>query len=182
MPKRQLIIFIITGLVVLYGAYSYFLEPMLSDPAKLATLNRAEIQTTIDEIRSELDKSRPAPIEMYRLELAQGEMPDNPFYASSGEEVQEVVQEESATDGPTFTYGGFVEMGGTMLAIINGLDYLPGEELAEAGYFLTRIERNKVVIEKRSQDLKVLERINAPLRDDFAIVSEDKDAEAPKEQ
>ena len=174
MPKRQMIILALTCVACLYGAYTYFVEPLLVAPQQLATLNRAEVQTAIDNIRSELDTSRPAPLELYRLELAQGEMPDNPFYASSGEE-ENAPKEEQAAGGPAFTYGGFVEMGGTRLAIINGLDYMPGEELAEAGYFVTRIDRNKVVIEKRDGDMKVMERITAPLTDDFAIVSEDKD-------
>ncbi len=181
MPKRQMIIIALASVAVLYGAYTYFVEPLLVAPQHLASLNRAEIQSAIDNVRSELDKARPAPLEMYRLELAQGEMPDNPFYASSGQ-MEETPQEQTSTEGPLFTYGGFVEMGGTRLAIINGLDYMPGEELAEAGYFVTRIERNKVVIEKRDGDMKVLERINTPLTDDFAIVSEEKDAKAPAEE
>lgn len=181
MPKRQIIILALTGLVVLYGAYTYLLEPLLAPPT-LASLDTAEIQKTIDDIHSELDKAQPAPLQMYRLELAQGEMPDNPFYASTGEVEETPIEQADGTDGPVFTYAGYVEMGGSRLAIVNGLDYMPGEELAEAGYFLTRIDRNKIVIEKRNGDMKVLERITAPLKDDFAIVSEDKDEEASPEQ
>ncbi len=179
MPKRQIVILALTGLVVLYGAYSYFLEPLLAGPQHLATLNQAEVQSAIDEIHSQLDKARPAPLVLYRLELAQGELPGNPFYASS-EESEAAPQEQAATsEGPKFTYGGFVEVSGARLAIINGLDYKPGEELTEPGYYVSRIDRTKVVIERRDTDMKATERIIVPLKDDFANVSEEKDAQAP---
>jgi hypothetical protein len=47
---------------------------------------------------------------------------------------------------PQYTYTGFLQVGETKLAIINGMEYTQGEALGSAGHYVQNISARRVTI------------------------------------
>jgi hypothetical protein len=76
--------------------------------------------------------------------------------------VEEVPEQKTVTPTRTgFIYTGYLELGKTKLAVINGLEYSVGESLDPNGLYVKSISPHHVVIGK----VDGLETIQLPLRE-----------------
>jgi len=69
-------------------------------------------------------------------------------------EIAEQVERSAPEAG--FTYSGYLEIGDRRLAIINGIEYETGDELAMGGYIVRGIYPNRVVIEVKWRKEKII--------------------------
>lgn len=60
---------------------------------------------------------------------------------------------------PDFIYSGYLEMGKRRVAIVNGLEYLVGDSIDSAGYYLADIQPEKVVIMEKGRSEKRIVRM-----------------------
>ena len=145
---------------VLYAVWSLFLAPAPGSGPAMVSLDRAGLEKTATEVRDMVAKSHPSILESFVLARAASPLPRDPFHrtTSPSESVAGGEKKEMA-----FVYNGFLEMSGERFATVNGMEYRVGDEMDAPGYFLTQIERNKVVIEHRIPGHASATRIVVPM-------------------
>jgi len=151
--KREKIILIAMGLVVLYGAYSFFLTPsvkkdsMASIKKSLNDMNRLVVRATADLNMANLNDT-----ETRTITLAETAWKIDPFLLSNEPYKLETDKEDGIDEAAKFLYSGFLQVDRRQMAIINGLEYYTGEELEMTGYTLREIEPKKVILETKTQE------------------------------
>jgi hypothetical protein len=65
-------------------------------------------------------------------------------------------QPEPVEERISFTYSGYIEMGGKRLAIINDVEYETNDELELNGYIVEKIEPLKVIISDIERQRKII--------------------------
>jgi hypothetical protein len=157
MGKREKIILALLALAVLYGAYALFFESSaktakMKSPAASNKEEMTRLDALVTSVGVTLKDSRISPANVYIIEHAVDEWEKDPFYA--GNASVNAAGEETIS----FSYTGYLDLGTTKLAIINGIDYRIGEELESPGFVLRRISSSQVVIE----DKEGLRRLTIP--------------------
>jgi hypothetical protein len=103
--------------------------------------------------------------EKYVMASAVTRWPEDPFLRTRVPEPREAarVNESIGPEEIDAVYTGYIEMDGRRLAIINGREYAPGEELEISGFVVRRIDPGKVELEAPGSDRTVI----IPLEDMF---------------
>lgn len=148
--KRQIIILVVMGVVVLYGAYE-FIFASSSRKAGGAVSNSTEINSLVSGLTSELTKDSSEGTNAYVISRAEAEWQRNPFLEKG------IYKEWASREGAAgknvatakFIYSGYVDSGKKKMAIINGLEYSAGEKLEIDGYVLRKITNSSVIISNR---------------------------------
>lgn len=161
MNKREKIILIVTLMVSVYGLIDFFILPKNNSrvdtgqaiahtnktTAEFATRSMAKIlkmenrieqnnlQTLISKIESDWDQ--------------------DPFNQSLEQET--VTETHSSPSVPVsgFIYSGYMRVGDISFAIINGVEYRPGETIPENGYKVITITPRKVVLQKNTDQVVI---------------------------
>lgn len=169
MTKREKIIVGIMCLAVLYGAYDLFVyrnKPRYT--ATQPTANPiAELKSFVAEVTQKLVNEKVSAEYSYIISQAGTNWTKDPFIPSvepltKRQTIKEIPQKEIVP--PTrsgFIYSGYLELGPTKLAVINGLEYSVGESLDTNGLYVKNISPDHVVIGK----VNGLETIQLPLRE-----------------
>jgi len=134
--------------VVLYGAYSLFLAPQDLSTVPGSKENMAELKNFVVDAATNLSNESVSAADKYIIEQAEKVWPDSPFLKSGNVLTSQPfeVKAEVKTESIKLAYTGFLQMENSLLAIVNGMEYETGEQLAEAGYYIKSISPNKVVI------------------------------------
>ncbi len=140
-------------LAVVYGVYTVFFssprEAAISSSSdkELEALN-AFIAKVADSTKSDLSKEQ-----VYILQKAQADWKQDPLIQIQPEEIRkEKEARQPLVLKNKMSYSGFMQMGDTRLAIINGVEYEAGDRLEPDGLILRSISPNHVVI--GSADIK----------------------------
>jgi hypothetical protein len=169
MTKREKIIVGIMCLAVLYGAYDLFVYR--KKPKYTATQPSAnpitELKSFVAEVTQKLINEKVSAEYSYMISQAGANWTKDPFIASveplkKRQTIEEAPQKEIVP--PTrsgFIYTGYLELGPTKLAVINGLEYSVGESLDTNGLYVKSISPHHVVIGK----VNGLETLQLPLRE-----------------
>lgn len=136
MERRQKILLGVMGVTVLAGLYMQFATggpaPAVDPkPAAAVALPGA-------------DQLKLAPAESYRLEVLAQNATSNPFYKGLGV----LTAEEPSGQGEGPVYSGFIQAGKRAFAVLDGIEYGPGDELAEGGWKVKGIDRSFVALER----------------------------------
>lgn len=156
MQKRQIVLLVLMALAMAYGAYELFLRPLVKEPHEAS---RVEIEATkklSETVSKSMEDARLEAGEDYVLEVASSRWTRNPFYAwpeVEDEDIREDLLPEEERE-PLF-YTGFLEMGGKRLAVINGLEYRVGEDLAGGRFVVQRITSNNVTLQSRKNQMEI---------------------------
>jgi hypothetical protein len=176
MAKREVIILVALGLVVLYGAYSFLFTGGGSAVAPgMSPDERKRLTDYVESSRGNLDDVKLTDIEMYRISRAEKPWIGDPFYkriaptASEEPEEEELIFEAGDEEVPTFVYSGFIQLGNTRYAIVNGIEYSPGEELDQVGYYLTAVTPSEITIEKRNIQDELVRLITVPMEEPLQL-------------
>jgi hypothetical protein len=150
LDKRQIIILVLMVCAILYGIYELFIAGSAKNST--ATIPKAAISTgsgiAVDSI------SEPsAAVNAYVITRAEADWPRNPFIERNS--YKEWVAKEGAASGSTVAavkiiYSGYLDAGKKKMAIINGMEYSPGDKLEMEGYVLKEIRPSKVIISNRN--------------------------------
>jgi len=161
MKPREKVVLAVVGLgIVCAGAFS-----MLSGegPATLLGPDRAEAEKKAKEVLDAVRADELDTLALYRLALAQRNLTDDPF--ARAVPARDASGPEDSAEVKSFAYSGFMEMGETRFAIINGLEYVEGDELEDGGYFVRDIRRSRVVIERRDEVQGISRIITVPIQE-----------------
>jgi hypothetical protein len=169
MTKREKIIVGIMCLTVLYGAYDLFVyrkkpRPTATQPSANPI---AELKSFVAEVTQKLINEKVSSEYSYMISQAGAKWTKDPFIASveplkKQQTIEEAPQEEIVPPIRSgFIYTGYLELGPTKLAVINGLEYSVGESLDADGLYVKSISSHHVVIGK----VNGLETLQLPLRE-----------------
>ncbi|TVM17283.1 hypothetical protein DPQ33_08845 [Oceanidesulfovibrio indonesiensis] len=157
------------GVGLLVGAYFYLFAGQ-EDIGTDAKVDYQELNSTVDMVKSFATKDEFTEVERYKLELAETSWPSNPFYdrVKFAREDQRQKQEELKTaEGLDLAYTGYVVMGDSELAIINGFEYERGEEIVTAeGFFVSTITKENVIIGQKNATDEIVEERVIPITED----------------
>lgn len=162
MQRREMIFLVLAGVGALYAVYALFLAPAPGKGLLAVVLDRAGLEKSATEAKDLVEKSKPTALDMFTLSRAESAFPRDPFHRTTSPDEVAAAKDKSEI---SFAYRGFLEMDGERFAIINGMEYRVGEELETAGYHLSQIERNKVVIEYRTPGQGLSSRISVPIQE-----------------
>ncbi len=156
-------------LAILYGAFDLFVyrnKPRYSPPAPSANpIN--ELKSFVAEVTQKLVSEKVSSEYSYVITQAGANWTKDPFIPSVAPLKKQLTVEttpqeqvvEQRSDG--FIYTGYLKLGSTKLAVINGMEYSVGESLDSNGLYVKSISPHHVVIGK----VNGLETIQLPLRE-----------------
>jgi len=156
--KRQIIILVIMGIVVVYGAYEFTFGSSARKAGTEIKSNSAEISSFVSGLTSELAKDLSAGTDAYIISRAEAEWQKNPFLERSLYKVW--TAREGAAAGKNIAavkiiYSGYVDSGKKKMAIVNGVEYSVGEKLEIEGYVLKKITNSNIVVSNRNTGSEV---------------------------
>ncbi len=148
MAKRERIILIVMGLVVLYGIYSLF----FTAPTKVAKVklkkSTGEVKKFVTDMNAAL-KDDFSEQHRYIIAQAKAEWPKDPFWITKVPAKTDIVVEntrKTTASKEEFAYTGYLKMGERKLAIINGMEYEMGDQMEKEGPIVKAIDPLQVVI------------------------------------
>jgi hypothetical protein len=148
--KRQIIILVLMACAVLYAVYELF----FAGSAKNSTATIQKSAVSMDSSAAVPSINEPlAAVNAYIITRAEADWPRNPFIERNA--YKDWTAREGAAAGTTVAavkiiYSGYLDAGAKKMAIINGLEYSPGEKLEMEGYVLKEIRPSKVIISNRN--------------------------------
>lgn len=163
MEKREKIMLGVLAATLVVAGAMYF--PGLSGaPGGVSIPGLTAGGMSMDEVAQTVEQSKLTKEQNYRLGLLTQPTPPNPFYGGQWT----LSQDEGATPGGAGEpqYSGYIKVGQKIYAVINGVEYARGDELAEGGYVVQTIDRSFVVLERTdgSTGRKLTKRV--PLMED----------------
>ncbi len=154
MQKRQIVLLVLMALAMAYGAYELFLRPLVKEPYEASKVEVEEARKLSETMSQSMKEVRLGEGESYVLEAASSRWSRNPFYAWPAREDNGDDPLPDEEREPLF-YTGFLEMGGKRLAVINGLEYRVGEDLAGGRFVVQRITSGNVTLQSRKSQLEI---------------------------
>ncbi len=163
--KRELAIFGVTALVVLFGAFSLLSGGSGKKAAGPAVKKTTDLQTLSSDVATAMGKQIISARDAYVIARAETDWQRDPFFERKAyrEMVSPPPPEKEAPKAAvaepkkatTFHYTGYMEFGGKKIAIINGVEYTLGEALETPGYVLKSIAADKVSIENNASRARI---------------------------
>jgi len=147
--KRQNIILIIAILALLYGLYDILIvSRQKSRETGLGSGSPADVQIFISQVASDIVSAK-TDFNANVGSCAERPWVRNPFFAKE--------KAVGRSRHPEFTYTGYLESAGRLLAIINHAEYQVGEQLENReGFFVKEITPSRVIIENRPAKTEIV--------------------------
>ena len=151
MLKREKQLLGLMAVALAVGGYMYLATPGSTLPgAAPGAAPTGASKVMVDEVAKNMDKARLTPQQAYRLGLLTDNATGNPFYGGQG---GISLEDDRGMDGaggagPEFVFSGYMKVGNKLFAVINGVEYAIGDELAEGDYRVQGIDKNFVVLER----------------------------------
>lgn len=142
MEKREKILLSVLAATLTVAGGLHFSTP---DTARMP--GRAAPSTlNLDQVTSAVEQAKLPPEKAYRIEVLADNATGDPFYGGQGGLLQD---EGPAGQGDgDIVYSGYIKIGPKIFAVINGVEYARGDELAEGGYMVQAIDKNSVLLER----------------------------------
>ena len=161
MSKREKIVLFITLTTVLYDLCNLlFASPSESDFPD-AGKKLAELRRFTADVAEEMAREAQTEADKFILARAGAAWSEKPFLKSgwstaSNEAGKLNNPPEIETPATGFTYSGYLATSDRKLAIINGIEYEVGDELAQPGYKVLSISPRRVLIEAPGGDHRII--------------------------
>ena len=149
MKKREVIILVLAGLLVVLGLVNYF----VLDKKKGST-DEEKIQAAIEKSEEIGKIAQKRVVDMkkglggrnlpYLKVKAEGIWSKDPFIYYS--EDSQGLEETAVATLPDMAYSGFIKLGKNNLCVINGMEYIIGDLLIDIGYKVLQITPTKVTL------------------------------------
>jgi len=101
----------------------------------------------MDEVLQSVELAKLPAERAYRITLLADNATGDPFYGGRGGLSQDEGQ-GGQTGAVEFVYSGYIKIGPKIFAVINGVEYAHGDEVAEGGYVVQAIDKNSVLLER----------------------------------
>jgi hypothetical protein len=141
MEKREKILLGVMGVTLVVAGMMYFSTPASTPgPAGLSAP-----QVNMEAVTKTMEQAKLTNGQSYRLSLLAQNATADPFYGGQSG----LSQDEGAQSGePEFVYSGYIKIGQKVFAVVNGIEYACGDQLAEGGYVVKAIDKNLVLLER----------------------------------
>ncbi|MGD9824947.1 hypothetical protein [Desulfobacter sp.] len=153
MSRREVIIIVLAGLLAVYGLLNYFVldkKKGSTDEEKIQAAIKAadDIGKTAQTALAALKKENGGRDLPYLKAKAEEIWSKDPFiyYSENSDDLDDTTAEKL----PDMVYSGFIQIGGNILGIINGMEYSIGDLVMEIGYKVLEITPAKVTLLTRS--------------------------------
>jgi hypothetical protein len=107
---------------------------------------------SLDEVTKAVEQAKLTPQQAYRIALLAANATDNPFYGGTAPITQEEDRGLGGGGGggeaAPLAYSGYIKVGTKTYAVVNGMEYAVGDELAEGGYQVKAIDKSFVLLER----------------------------------
>lgn len=144
MEKREKVMLGLMAVTLVVAAVMYFPGGAPSLPGALMPSGPAP-----DEVTRNVEQSKLTPEQSYRLSRALDPGVPNVFYAEGALLTQDDAGlPDGAGRAAEIVYSGYIKVGQKLYAVINGVEYTFGDELAEGGYVVKSIDKNNVLLER----------------------------------
>jgi len=137
---------------ILYGGYSFLFPDSKSGRPKFSSQKAVAVTDFVTDLVRRIRAADTTVTDTLIIEKATAPWRKDPFQVVSKVAVEDTRPEEEAEildrEGlaGSFSYTGYMEMGDRILAIINGLEYQVGEQLAREGAVLRKATPQEVSI------------------------------------
>jgi hypothetical protein len=149
LQKREIIILVIAGVFVLYGAYVY-LVPGLGKKQAASSGEAVKGGNFIGTIADGFNKDKLSGVDEHVIELSAKDWAKSPFLSRDLYRTWAMrAGSPSGQEGAKIIYSGYVDSGKHKMAILNGMEYRVGESLEIEGYILRQISPSRVVIDNK---------------------------------
>ncbi|WP_460033335.1 hypothetical protein [Megalodesulfovibrio paquesii] len=170
MAKREQMLLIAVGVLLVGFLFYYLAGGGKAGPAEVQISND-QLEAIKAKVMAEAQQEKFTDLELYKLEQAESKWTSDPFYNRVRDAVEQQQQAQGAqllsAESLKLQYTGFVEIDEHLFAIINGLEYETGEEIADAqGVFLTNIKENEVILGQRNSTGDIVDQYLLPLAED----------------
>lgn len=152
MTRREKALLGAAAASLIYGVVG-FISPWLEETGRIApdAVRTAQAKDIEEAVRAAVGEDRPEPmgaVEARVMALLRERSVREPFL-DSAHLPRTAEPERPVGDDPPFAYSGFLQAGGKTFAVINGIEYQIGEELAEGEYVLKRATADQAVIARK---------------------------------
>ncbi|WP_148214050.1 GspB domain-containing protein [Desulfohalobium retbaense] len=163
MAKREKILVGLMIIALIYAGFELIFSISNDDRSaqKTAHVDVDKVQELTAGTSQALKQVEMEEVQRYVLEAAATQWPQqNPFaprpapLEDEGRTPDEV-KKKAEEDLPKLTYTGYLEMGHTRMAVINGLEYQTGEKLQQGTYILVNIQPNRVTLKNQENQAKI---------------------------
>ena len=152
MNKREKILVVLSSLALLYGLFNYFILPlfhntnnsddqgsMVSNPDEIAQIDSHLLtaQMMVKETKT-IDSM---------IGLIEADWNKDPFKAAEIPKDADIGVPQ-ISDSLNFIYSGFIQIGNHYLAVINGMEYSPGEIVQDSVYTVGQISPDKIILNR----------------------------------
>jgi hypothetical protein len=158
--KREQIILGVMAVAILYGLFTFIAGGSLKKRFTISPeVSTNEIKAIASDTTDAVNKDALSVTEAYALSRIEADWRHDPFYEKKAysEMVQTAKAAAKVDAAVNFSYTGYMEYGGRLMAIINGLEYGAGEALDVPGYILRSISPAKVIIENKADSRTKIE-------------------------
>jgi len=150
MAKREKIILFLMVMTIMYGGYHFFFATSSNTGFESPKQKEERLDKFVTDVAVKLKKKDISKTDKYIIARAKNQWAGDPFLKVElplkTEVKQEPEPEEVSVPEVHFNYSGYMEMGDQRLAVINGMEYMVGEELGPGGYIVNSISPDQVVI------------------------------------
>ncbi len=151
MSKREKIILAGVVVALLYAGYTLFSSPSHKTGPVATDAELAGMKTLSAQISDEVNKGSLTETERYVLQRAEAEWPTDPFLGKKLSAVPDRAKTPEEGQLTEFIYSGYLEVNQKRLAVINGMEYMVGEQLESGGYLVKSIDPAQVVLKDMSK-------------------------------
>ena len=144
-----MIIIVLAGLLAVYGLLNYFVLGKNKggtdeEKIKAAIANAEETGKTAQASVVALKKGTGGRDLPYLKVKAESIWSQDPFIYYSEDSM--ALDESETSKLPEMVYSGFIQLGGSILGVINGMEYSIGDLVVEIGYKVLQITPTKVTL------------------------------------
>jgi hypothetical protein len=155
MTTREKIIVGIMCLAIIYGAFDLTVSRKSRRTTPTPVGNTIhELKSFVSEIDQKLNSQQLAKEYPYVINQVVASWEKDPFIQSAKplqKRLNSDPKEQRSklrTERASFNYSGYIQLGTTRMAIINGMEYAEGESLADKTYYVKSISPQSVIIGK----------------------------------
>lgn len=142
-------------LTIVYGAYDLLGNRRKQESISPDTMPNTggDLKSFVADVTGKLAGEKVSKEYQYMIKQAGAQWTKDPFIHSSRPLKKRllplnVTQTPATPSAPDFDYTGFMQLGATRIAIVNGMEYVEGEALSDKTYYIKSISPERVIIGK----------------------------------
>ncbi|MFW5975637.1 MAG: hypothetical protein ACOCP6_02630 [Desulfosalsimonas sp.] len=150
MSRREKIIVGLMIAAILYGAFELLVPAREQKESQSPEAELQSAEQVAEDISGEMQDSELGPGELHVLKLAGSKWERDPFYRlpeNPGSGTGKAADNDGAEG---LSYTGYLDVGGNKMAIINGVEYRPGQQIENTDAVIQSVSAERVVL--RSND------------------------------